>query len=143
MVRARRGTPGFGWRGHEGSLRGVRQGLDPKTNEFLRVRQSADRVAADGTKLAQGRSLYDFTISAPKSVSVMAILGEDQRLIDAHQTAVREALQELETYAASSDSTGRRECGPRHRESWLWLCIITTPAVNSTRNFTLTQSPRT
>jgi conjugative relaxase-like TrwC/TraI family protein len=54
----------------------VRQGLDPNTKEFLRVRQSADRVAADGTKLAQGRSLYDFTISAPKSVSVVALLGE-------------------------------------------------------------------
>jgi len=79
----------------------IRQGVDPSTKEFLRVRQSADRVAADGTKLAQRRSLYDFTISAPKSVSVVAILGEDHRLIDAHQTAVRVALRELETYAAA------------------------------------------
>ena len=79
----------------------VRQGLHANTKEFLRVRQSADRVAADGTKLAQGRSLYDFTISAPKSVSVVALLGEDHRLMDAHQTAVREALQELETCAAA------------------------------------------
>ena len=83
------------------SFEAVRQGLDPRTHDFLRVRKSADRVAADGTKLAQGRSLYDFTISAPKSVSVMAILGEDQRLVDAHQTAVREALNELETYASA------------------------------------------
>src|ERR1700686_5448153 len=74
----------------------VRQGLDPRTHDFLGVRMSADRVAADGTKLTQGRGLYDFTISAPKSVSVIAILGEDQRLVDAHQTAVREALNELE-----------------------------------------------
>src|SRR5215469_14210585 len=59
----------------------VRQGLDPKTSDFLRARQSADRIATDGTKLGQGRSLYDFTISAPKSVSVVAILGEDHRLI--------------------------------------------------------------
>jgi conjugative relaxase-like TrwC/TraI family protein len=83
------------------SFEAVRQGLDPRTHDFLRVRKGADRVAADGTKLAQGRSLYDFTISAPKSVSVMAILGEDQRLVDAHQTAVREALNELETYASA------------------------------------------
>ncbi len=27
----------------------LRQGLDPGTNEFLRVRHSADRTAADGT----------------------------------------------------------------------------------------------
>src|SRR5579862_4739361 len=31
----------------------IRRGLDPSTKEFLRVRQSADRVAADGTKLAR------------------------------------------------------------------------------------------
>jgi conjugative relaxase-like TrwC/TraI family protein len=65
------------------------------------VRHSADRTAVDGTKLAQGRSLYDFTISAPKSVSVLAILAGDGQLIEAHRTAVAEALEEAETYAAS------------------------------------------
>jgi conjugative relaxase-like TrwC/TraI family protein len=79
----------------------LRQGLDPGTNEFLRVRRSADRKAVDGTNLAQGRSLYDFTISAPKSVSILAIIGGDDRLIEAHRLAVSETLQEAETYAAS------------------------------------------
>jgi conjugative relaxase-like TrwC/TraI family protein len=79
----------------------LRQGLDPRTREFLRVRHSADRTAIDGAKLAQGRSLYDFTISAPKSVSVLAILGGDDRLMEAHRTAVAEALEEAETHAAS------------------------------------------
>ena len=79
----------------------VRQGLDPNTNEFLRIRHSADRLPADGTTLAQGRSLYDFTISAPKSVSVMATVGGDERLIAAHQTAAAEALREMEQNAAS------------------------------------------
>src|ERR1700722_2109458 len=78
-----------------------RQGFNPATGEFLRIRHSADRTAADGSNLAQGRSLYDFTISAPKSVSVLAILGGDHRLIEAHRTAVAEALRETETYAAS------------------------------------------
>ena len=79
----------------------LRQGLDPGTHEFLRVRRSADRTAADGTTLAQGRSLYDFTISAPKSVSILAIIGGDDRLIEAHRKAVSETLQEAETYAAT------------------------------------------
>src|SRR3984885_9727650 len=79
----------------------LRQGLDPETHEFLRIRRSADRTAADGTTLAQGRSLYDFTISAPKSVSILAIIGGDDRLIEAHRKAVSETLQEAETYAAS------------------------------------------
>jgi conjugative relaxase-like TrwC/TraI family protein len=79
----------------------VRQGIDPQTGEFLRQRQSADRVAADGTTQSHGRNLYDFTISAPKSVSIMAELGGDERLIQAHQKAVGEALKELESYAAT------------------------------------------
>jgi conjugative relaxase-like TrwC/TraI family protein len=79
----------------------LRQGLDPGTNEFLRVRRSVDRKAVDGSKVAQGRSLYDFTISAPKSVSILAIIGGDDRLIEAHRKAVSETLQEAETYAAT------------------------------------------
>src|SRR5580700_2647074 len=79
----------------------IRQGLDPHTGEFLRQRQSADRIAADGTTQSHGRNLYDFTFSAPKSVSVMAGLGGDQRLAKAHQNAVSEALQELESYAST------------------------------------------
>ena len=84
-----------------GDFEALRQGLDPGNGEFLRVRHSADRTAADGRKIAQGRSLYDFTISAPKSVSVLAILGGDRRLIDAHHAAVAEALIETEACAAS------------------------------------------
>ncbi|MGD0668315.1 MAG: MobF family relaxase [Bryobacteraceae bacterium] len=84
-----------------GDFEALRQSLDPQTKEFLRVRRSADRTAIDGTRLAQGRSLYDFTISAPKSVSVLAIVGGDHRLVDAHRAAVAEALKETEAYAAS------------------------------------------
>src|ERR1039457_4025257 len=66
----------------------LRQGLDPRTKEFLRVRRSADRTAVDGTKLAQGRSFYDFTISAPKSVSLIALAA-----------ALAELCQEVLRYA--------------------------------------------
>ncbi len=79
----------------------LRQGLDPATGVFLRQRQSADRTAADGEVQSHGRHLYDFTISAPKSISIMAIAGGDRRLIEAHGRAVAEALQELENHAAS------------------------------------------
>ncbi|HMD71044.1 MAG TPA: MobF family relaxase [Bryobacteraceae bacterium] len=98
-----RGAEMLGLRGAIDSedFEALRQGLHPETNEFLRVRHSADRTAAGGKKLAQGRTLYDFTISAPKSVSVLAILGGDERLISAHRTAVGEALKEVEAYAAS------------------------------------------
>ncbi|MBV9154640.1 MAG: relaxase domain-containing protein [Acidobacteriaceae bacterium] len=79
----------------------IRQGLDPNSGEFLRQRQSADRVAADGSTQGHARHLYDFTISAPKSISIMAQLAGDDRLARAHQKAVAEALQELESYAST------------------------------------------
>ncbi len=79
----------------------LREGLDPHSGEFLRQRQSADRTASDGTTQGRARHLYDFTFSAPKSVSVMAILGDDKRLIAAHEKAVSKTLQELESHASA------------------------------------------
>jgi conjugative relaxase-like TrwC/TraI family protein len=79
----------------------VRQGLDPQTGEFLRQRHGADRIASNGEEQSKARSLYDMTFSAPKSVSVMSIVGGDERLVAAHETAVREALEEAEKYSAT------------------------------------------
>ena len=92
--------------GLEGEVRSrefeaVREGLDPTTGEFLRQRQSADRLAPDGSTQSRGRSLYDFTFSAPKSVSILATVGGDERLVEAHAKAVAEALGELEVHAAA------------------------------------------
>jgi len=99
------------WEGHGAKLLGLeggvrsedfealREGRHPTTDEFLRQRRSADRIASDGTTQSRARNLYDFTISAPKSVSIMAMIAGDNRLIDAHQAAVAEALKELESHA--------------------------------------------
>jgi conjugative relaxase domain, TrwC/TraI family len=79
----------------------VREGLNPETGEFLRPRHSADRMNDTGSEQSKARSLYDLTFSAPKSVSVQAIVGGDDRLIAAHDKAVREALGEGENHAAT------------------------------------------
>ena len=79
----------------------VREGLHPETGEFLRPRHSADRMGVDGNEQSKGRSLYDLTFSAPKSVSIQALVGGDERLIAAHDKAVREALAETEGHAAT------------------------------------------
>jgi len=55
----------------------------------------------DLTKLTQRqkenrRCLYDLTASAPKSVSIMALVGGDARLIAAHEKAVTAALEAAE-----------------------------------------------
>jgi conjugative relaxase-like TrwC/TraI family protein len=79
----------------------VRQGLDPRTGEFLCQRHSADRIASNGEEQSKARFLYDMTFSAPKSVPVMTIVGGDERLIAAHETAVREAQEEAEKFSAT------------------------------------------
>ncbi|WP_300002335.1 conjugative transfer relaxase/helicase TraI [uncultured Cedecea sp.] len=47
------------------------------------------------------RAGYDLTFSAPKSVSILAMLGGDKRLIDAHNQAVTEAIRQVETLAVT------------------------------------------
>ena len=79
----------------------VREGLHPETGEFLRPRHSVDRIATDGEVESKARSLYDLTFSAPKSVSVQALVGGDDRLLEAHRHAVNVALQEAERYAGA------------------------------------------
>jgi conjugative relaxase-like TrwC/TraI family protein len=64
----------------------------PETGERLTQRQQ---------KEGQRRVFYDFTCSAPKSVSVLAVTLEDERLIEAHEEASRIAFRELETFAAT------------------------------------------
>jgi conjugative relaxase-like TrwC/TraI family protein len=85
----------------EAQFEAIRQSLHPATGEMLRPRQSADRLSVDGEVQSRGRHLYDFTLSAPKSISVVAALGEDDRLARAHQRAAEAALQELEASAAA------------------------------------------
>lgn len=77
----------------------IRMGLDPKTGEFLRERHSADRYDKDGKKVGAARSLYDFTVSAPKDLSIQAL--EDPRLIEVHRMAASEMIAELENLAGS------------------------------------------
>jgi len=79
----------------------VREALSPETGEFLRPRHSADRANDDGSDQSKARSLYDLTFSAPKSVSIQAIVGGDERLIAAHDKALLETLLEAEDYAAT------------------------------------------
>ena len=92
--------------GLEGEVRqqdfeAVREGLHPETGDFLRPRHSADRIGSDGQVDSKARALYDLSFSAPKSVSVQALVGGDQRLLLAHRHAVQAALQEAERYAGT------------------------------------------
>ena len=47
------------------------------------------------------RVFYDFTFSPPKSVSVAALVADDERIVVAHARAVKIALGELEQFASA------------------------------------------
>jgi conjugative relaxase-like TrwC/TraI family protein len=59
------------------------------------------RLTQRSQREGQRRVFYDFTCSAPKSVSVLAVTLDDQRLIEAHEQAAKFAFRELETFAAT------------------------------------------
>jgi conjugative relaxase-like TrwC/TraI family protein len=77
------------------------QGQHPQTAEQLvRQRASYEYQDADGKtiKTMEHRAGWDATFSAPKSVSLTALVGGDERVREAHRESVRVALDQLEHY---------------------------------------------
>jgi conjugative relaxase-like TrwC/TraI family protein len=77
------------------------QGQHPQTGEQLvRQRSSYEYQDADGKtiKTMEHRAGWDATFSAPKSVSLTALVGGDERVREAHRESVRVALDQLERY---------------------------------------------
>ena len=76
-------------------------GQDPRTGEQLVQAVAArDTVNAYGEQVttSEHRAGWDATISAPKSVSLAALVGDDERVRDAHRKSVNEALKGFEEY---------------------------------------------
>nr|WP_241391774.1 MULTISPECIES: conjugative transfer relaxase/helicase TraI [Serratia]ULG12068.1 conjugative transfer relaxase/helicase TraI [Serratia entomophila]ULG12413.1 conjugative transfer relaxase/helicase TraI [Serratia entomophila]ULG18360.1 conjugative transfer relaxase/helicase TraI [Serratia proteamaculans] len=69
-----------------GDMDAVRQGMLPDGTDLSRMVEGVNKHRAG----------YDLTFSAPKSVSVMALVGEDRRFVDAHNHAVKVVMEEVE-----------------------------------------------
>jgi conjugative relaxase-like TrwC/TraI family protein len=77
------------------------EGQHPQTGEQLvRHRAVHEYKTEDGRTVApvEHRAGWDATFSAPKSVSLTALVGGDNRVREAHREAVNVALTELERY---------------------------------------------
>lgn len=80
------------------------QGQHPQTGEQLvRQRASYEYKDANGkaVRTMEHRAGWDATFSAPKSVSLTALVGGDLRVREAHREAVRTALEHLEHYTTA------------------------------------------
>ena len=79
--------------------------LHPQSGEQLTPRLNSKRVSMDNEgnvhESANRRVFYDFTLSPPKSVSIAALVGNDKRIIEAHDEAVQVAMRQLQIYAAT------------------------------------------
>jgi conjugative relaxase-like TrwC/TraI family protein len=77
------------------------EGKHPVTEEqIVRQRAALEYTNADGKTInaVEHRAGWDATFSAPKSVSLTALVGGDVRVREAHRAAVTTALDELERY---------------------------------------------
>jgi conjugative relaxase-like TrwC/TraI family protein len=77
------------------------EGMHPQSKaQMVRHREGTEYTNADGsvTKPVEHRAGWDATFSAPKSVSLTALVGGDDRVTEAHRAAVSTALNELEKY---------------------------------------------
>ena len=84
-------------------------GNDPGTGTRLTLRRNTVR-RSDGKRVANRRVFYDFTMSPPKSVSVVALM-HDHRIVGAHERAVSAALAELEKFAETRVRLGQKRAG--------------------------------
>ena len=78
------------------------EGQHPQTGEALIRRQQAHEYVNDKgetVRAMEHRAGWDATFSAPKSVSLTALVGGDDRVREAHRESVRVALDEMEKYA--------------------------------------------
>lgn len=71
--------------------------------------QQLGKVAQNGE--VEHRPATDITLSAPKSVSILALVGGDKRLLEAHNQAVRDTLDVIERMAAEARVTIGGETG--------------------------------
>ncbi|WP_342750799.1 relaxase domain-containing protein [Termitidicoccus mucosus] len=81
----------------EKSFLAMCEGQHPETGQGLTMRRNTTRHE-DGHTVSNRRVFYDFTISPPKSVSVVA-LWQDARIIALHDRAVRAMVDQLEKFA--------------------------------------------
>ena len=109
----------FGLSGEVGAQEFSRltEGKHPQTEaQMVKHREGKEYANPDGsiTKPVEHRAGWDATFSAPKSVSLTALVGGDDRVKEAHRAAVSIALDELERYTHAriggnnpAESTGK------------------------------------
>ncbi|MBN2642500.1 MAG: relaxase domain-containing protein [Victivallales bacterium] len=104
------------WYGFACKRFGTIAGTDVREGEFAalcnnshaitgaQLTERNNSIRKDGNSLVNNRrNFYDFTFSAPKSFSIMALTMNDDRIKEWHNRAVIQALKEMEKHTARQD----------------------------------------
>jgi conjugative relaxase-like TrwC/TraI family protein len=102
------------WFGKTAQMLGLRGVVEDAAFEALRINRDPrtfDPASGKGDKLtprdkADRCAFTDIQLSAPKDVSVLAILGNDERVVSAFRESVQVALGELERFGAVRQRVG-------------------------------------
>jgi conjugative relaxase-like TrwC/TraI family protein len=88
----------------------ISRGIDPTTGERFR-RMTFGRTREINGEIKQVKEIagWDMVISAPKSVSIAGLIGQDERVRTAHEEAVTDALERAEQQAQANLGGGKRE----------------------------------
>ncbi|MCF2151946.1 relaxase domain-containing protein [Desmonostoc muscorum LEGE 12446] len=95
---------------NEDAFKNVIEGMSPDGSQILNARGIKKVEGKENQKGVERRAALDCTFSAPKSVSLMALVGGDTRLIDAHHQALKETLELIEqryAYTRVTDDNNR------------------------------------
>lgn len=85
---------------HE-DLLALLEGRDPVSGTQL-GRRFSDREMKDSDRVEKAVAGFDATFSAPKSISVLWALTQDERFLEAHDVAVSAALAHLERFGSTT-----------------------------------------
>ena len=111
------------WFGEAAEKLGLSGEVDrEKFAELLEGRIAGQQLGTTRDGKVEHRPGWDITLSAPKSVSIMAEVAGDKRLIKAHGAAVKVALAHIEKHMAA---TRVRQGGEVRREATDNLAIAT------------------
>jgi conjugative relaxase-like TrwC/TraI family protein len=92
------------WLGMGAERLGLRTGDVVTRDVFLRLCDNQHPLTGEQLtpqQFRERRIYFDFVCSPPKSVSILAVTMNDQRIIEAHKEASMMAMRELEQLAAS------------------------------------------
>lgn len=88
----------------------ISRGVNPTTGKrFRRMTLGRTREINGELKRVKEIAGWDMVVSAPKSVSIAALIGQDERVRRAHEESVTDALERAEQQAQSNNGGGKKE----------------------------------